>query len=154
CSPDRKLADLGEENLGRSRAAQMLSAMPIVFEENRGQWDTGAALVGSSHGLLAGFESSSILLGLTAKDTDGTAKALGVRLQFPDANSCSPRGERKLSGVRNYLRGNDPAKWRTEVPLYEQVRYDDLYPGVSVVIGDHGGRFEYDLELVDAANLT
>lgn len=127
--------------------------MPIVFEENRGQWNTDALFVGSGHGLLAGFDTSCIRLGLRSKDADGSASVLGVDLRFADANSRAPRGEKKVTGARNYMRGDDPKKWQTNVCLWEKVRYDDLYPGVSVVIGDNGGRFEYDLELADAMNL-
>jgi len=150
---DRQLLDLDEKDERQNRARQMLAAMPVVFEENRGQWDTSASLIGSGHGLLAGFEAGGIMLGLTACDADGATHALGVHLQFGDSNPCMPRGERKLAGARNYLRGNDPTNWKTNVSLFEEVRYDDLYPGVSVVVGDRQGMLEYDLELADASRL-
>ena len=36
----------------------------------------------------------------------------------------------------NYFLGSDPAQWRPEVPVWSEVRYDELYPGVDLVLGD------------------
>ena len=42
-------------------------------------------------------------------------------------------GENELPGKSNYFLGNDPAKWRTNVPTYAKVRYKDVYPGIDLV---------------------
>jgi len=131
----------------------MLSQMPVVFEANRGQWNTPATLVARGRGLLVGFESSSIMLGLEAKNEKGESGSVGVRMAFAGAAASPPRGEHPLPGVRNYLRGDDPAAWHTNVALFESVRYDDVYPGVSVVIGNRDGRLEYDLELASSTSI-
>ena len=44
----------------------------------------------------------------------------------------------------NYLLGNDPREWRTQVPTYGQVRYDGVYPGVDLVYYGNQGKLEYD----------
>jgi len=36
-------------------------------------------------------------------------------------------------GRANFLIGDDPKQWRTDVPLYSRVVYKDLYPGVDMV---------------------
>ena len=33
----------------------------------------------------------------------------------------------------NYFLGNDPKKWRTNVPTYARVKYKDVYQGVDLV---------------------
>jgi hypothetical protein len=54
-------------------------------------------------------------------------------------------GEEELPGKSNYFIGNDPKKWRTNVPNYAQVRYAGIYPCVDLVYyGNQGGQLEYD----------
>jgi hypothetical protein len=50
----------------------------------------------------------------------------------------------QLPGKSNYLIGRDPAKWRTNVPNYAKVKYQDVYPGVDLVYYGNQGRLEYD----------
>ncbi|MGH7813392.1 MAG: hypothetical protein ACREQI_05250, partial [Candidatus Binataceae bacterium] len=38
-----------------------------------------------------------------------------------------------LPGKSNYFIGNDPKKWRTDVPMYAKVRYRNIYPGIDLV---------------------
>ena len=57
-----------------------------------------------------------------------------------------------LPGKRNYLVGNDPAKWRTDVPTYSRVRYDEIYPGISVVYYGHHDQLEYDFNVAPGAD--
>ena len=54
-------------------------------------------------------------------------------------------GLERLPGVTNYFIGNDPAKWRSNVPGYAKVKYEGIYPGIDLVYYDNGdGRLEYD----------
>ena len=56
-----------------------------------------------------------------------------LRLRFEDANPAAEiiAGE-ALPGVVNYFLGNDPAQWRTDVPTYAGVAYQDLYAGIDL----------------------
>jgi len=41
--------------------------------------------------------------------------------------------------------GNDPKRWRTNVPQYARVRYEEIYPGIDLVYyGNQEGRVEHD----------
>jgi hypothetical protein len=53
-------------------------------------------------------------------------------------------GAEKLAGTVNYLRGNDPKKWRAGVPLFAKVRYASVYPGTDLVYYGREGKLEYD----------
>jgi photosystem II stability/assembly factor-like uncharacterized protein len=44
----------------------------------------------------------------------------------------------------NYFIGNDPEKWRTEVPSYARVKYEEVYPGVDLIFYGNQGQLEYD----------
>ena len=58
-------------------------------------------------------------------------------LQIAGANPKSVgRGLDRLPGRSNYYIGNDPEKWRRDVPHFARVRFDDVYPGVDVVYYD------------------
>jgi uncharacterized protein (TIGR03437 family) len=49
-----------------------------------------------------------------------------------------------LPSKSNYFIGNDPGKWRTDVPNYSRVRYRGVYPGVDLIYYGQQGRLEYD----------
>jgi hypothetical protein len=52
-------------------------------------------------------------------------------------------GADPLPGHANYFLGNDPKKWRTDVPTYARVKYQGVYPGVDLVYyGTQGGQLE------------
>ena len=53
-------------------------------------------------------------------------------------------GAGELPGKSNYLIGNDPKKWRTNISTYAKVRVEDVYPGVDLVYYGNGGQLEYD----------
>jgi hypothetical protein len=62
-------------------------------------------------------------------------------------------GVNELPGKSNYLTGNDPKKWRTNVPTYGRVRYENIYPGVDLVYyGKKGGQLEYDFVVAPGAD--
>jgi len=54
------------------------------------------------------------------------------------------QGEGELPGKSNYLMGNDPSRWQTNVPTYSRVRYRDLYPGIDLTYYGKQGEIEYD----------
>jgi hypothetical protein len=45
----------------------------------------------------------------------------------------------------NYFLGNDPRKWRTNLPTYGGVLYRDAYPGIDLKFYGTGRQLEYDL---------
>ncbi|HXW16502.1 MAG TPA: SBBP repeat-containing protein, partial [Terriglobia bacterium] len=56
-------------------------------------------------------------------------------------------------GKANYFIGNDPSKWRTNVPTYAKVRYESVYPGVDLVYyGTRKGELEYDFVVAPGAD--
>ena len=46
-------------------------------------------------------------------------------------------GLEPLESKSNYFIGNDPSRWRTNVPHYARVRYRGLYPGIDLVYYGH-----------------
>ena len=69
-----------------------------------------------------------------------------------DAANISISGEDQLSGKVNYFVGNDPARWRTDVPTYAKVRYSNIYPGIDLVYYGNQRRLECDFVVAPGAN--
>jgi uncharacterized repeat protein (TIGR01451 family) len=84
-----------------------------------------------------------------AQRSDGP-RATNARLQMKlvGANSkARVQGEDQLPGKSNYFIGNDPKKWRTNIPTYAKVRLENVYPGVDLVYYGNQGQLEYDFVL-------
>ncbi len=77
-----------------------------------------------------------------------------LRLQLVNARQgAAITGAHQLPGKVNYFLGNDPKKWRTDVPAYAEVRYQNVYPGVNLVYyGNQGGHLEYDFVVAPGAD--
>ena len=77
-----------------------------------------------------------------------------LRMKLVGANpSARVVGLDELPGKSNYFIGNDPKKWRTNVPNYAKVKYEGVYPGVDLVYyGNQGGQLEYDFVVAPGAD--
>jgi hypothetical protein len=68
-----------------------------------------------------------------------------VGMQFLNANPHPKiRGQDPLPGIVNYLVGNNPALWHTNIPTFAQVRYQNIYPGIDLLYDGSRGSLEYD----------
>jgi hypothetical protein len=86
------------------------------------------------------------------QDTPGTARVM-MRMQLLGANPAPQVvGLEELPGRANYFIGNDPHKWRTNVPTYARVKYANVYPGVDLVYYGNQGRLEYDFVVQPGAD--
>ena len=77
---------------------------------------------------------------------------LRMKLSRTNANP-QITGLAELPGKSNYFIGNDPRKWRTNIPTYSKVKYEAIYPGVDLVYyGTQGRQLEYDFVVAAGAN--
>ncbi|HZG54145.1 MAG TPA: SBBP repeat-containing protein, partial [Pyrinomonadaceae bacterium] len=81
-----------------------------------------------------------------------------LRMKLVGARAgATVEGMEELAGKVNYFNGNDPAKWRANVPTYGRVRYKEIYPGVDVVYYGNQRQLEYDFVVApgsDARNVS
>jgi hypothetical protein len=76
-----------------------------------------------------------------------------LRMRLVSANvKAKVTGLDELLGKSNYLIGNDPKKWRTNVPNYAKVKYANVYPGIDLVYHGSQGQLEYDLQVAPGAD--
>ncbi len=142
-----------------------LNNLPLMFIENRGQFNDRVRF--QIHGnnttihltdnalWINAFEHSQDSLSHPdqTQDLDRMRKHLGsaknsqpsqsvnLKLSFVGANPhprLEPFGQ--LGTHVSYFIGNDPAKWRTDVPVWSGVRYVDLYPGLDLEITSENGQ--------------
>src|SRR5262249_3631440 len=74
-----------------------------------------------------------------------------LRLRFDGATpTAQAAGVERLPGTVNYLLGNQPAKWHTNLPTYAGVVYRDLYPGIDLHYTGEGGLLERSYTLAPA----
>jgi len=132
------------------RAAQTtLGDLPHRFEENRGQFAPEVRYFARANGYemyLTDTETVMVLYkarGREPKDgMDHTTLRMTVR--GTHAPKSWERGK-QLPGVSNYFRGQDPSRWRRNVPAYESVTAKQVQPGVDLVWYGKDRKLEYDL---------
>ena len=152
--------------------------LPLSFEANHGQVSGPVKFLTRGPGYTLFLDTQDMVLEL-AQPSAGTGqnpelknrKAAGnagqsatynapapgdsvLRMQLLDASAnATVTGAEELPGKSNYFIGNDPAKWRTDVPNYAQVKYQNVYPGVNLVYyGTQGGQLEYDFIVAPGAD--
>jgi len=76
-----------------------------------------------------------------------------VRLHFLGANpNTQVVGQEQLPGIVNYFLGDDPAKWRTDVPTFGRLTYEGLYPGIDLVYNGGAGVLKGTFLVAPGAN--
>ena len=129
-----------------------LGLLPLAFEPNRGQADAAVAFVSRTPGYAVHLTHSGVLIVLSEPAgapvsppaAPGDASGRTVRMSLLGSSPGAPaRGLEILPGRVSYLKGSDPAGWRTNVPRYARVLFEEVYPGVDLIYHGSGGRLEY-----------
>jgi hypothetical protein len=157
----RSFAQFPARNVSVERSSQSVKLvssiinLPLSFEPNTGQADARFSFISRGHGysLLTSGDTATLSLCVAGSDHNPTARlktkrcsAAAFQMHFLGANaSASAVGEQELSGKSNYFRGNNPTRWRTNVPHFKRARYADVYPGIDVVYYGNRQKLEYDL---------
>ena len=120
-------------------------AIPLHFEVNAGQANEQVRYLANGNGYSLFLNSDEAVFVFSKQEEDGGTHADILRMKFVDANP-SPliMGEKILEGKTNYLVGNDRSKWKTDIPNYERIRYQEIYNGVDVVFYGNQKNLEYD----------
>ena len=128
-----------------ARALQQVdfSRLPLSFVPNFGQEDEAVRFQAQGLGGRLFFTPSEVVFALPnpvkVKENEKEKirydlhPANVIRIHYQGANE-NPEvvGIGTLPGVANYLIGNDPSKWRTDLPTYSGISYLELYPGVEL----------------------
>jgi hypothetical protein len=156
----------------QARVNESYGKLPLNFEANQGQLDRRVKfrargncynlLLTSTEAVLAlrkprAFETNQSPAG------DSLSKEVAVTESTPDVLRLRLVGARsrpqiggvdELPGKSNYFIGNDPSKWRTNVPHYARVQYKDIYPGVNLIYYGQQRQLEYDFVVAPGADAS
>jgi hypothetical protein len=164
----------------RGRIQASYVALPLAFEQNQGQTDAQVKYVARGRGYTLFLTANDAVFSLHSSSNSGDrstvsrsaasdsyvsgAKRSGkhdtqqdssavVRMQLLGANSrAKVAASNEFSGTANYFLGNDPGKWRRNVPRYERVSYQDVYPGVNMAFHGAQQQVEFDFLVAPRAN--
>ncbi|QOY86048.1 DUF7948 domain-containing protein [Paludibaculum fermentans] len=128
-----------------SKGSSRSSLLPLAFEPEPHQ-------VGGASGFVTRAGEQVIRVSGWELEINSGVKE-PVRIQFAGARrTARPEALQPLPGKVNYLLGVDRAKWRTNVPTWQRVRYRDVYPGIDLEYYGNQRNVEYDLVLQPGAD--
>jgi hypothetical protein len=152
-----------------------LSAMPLSFTENRGQFGNKAMFKAEAGGATFYFCRDEVAY-LFTRNTDQLEESLIPGSPGPENKFNHPRykqeatlikvrfvganpdaeiiGEDRQAHNNNYFLGNDPAKWRTDVPNWSSVIYRNIYPGIDLKYHGDSKGMKYDFIVNPGADIS
>ena len=142
----------------RRTVIEQSKQLPLSFEVNQGQQDARVKFLsrGNGYGLFLTPEETVMVLGKSAhrgkRDDLRTTRPVAnvpsevLRMKLVNSNPQARMiGLEELPGKSNYFIGNDPSKWKTDVPNYAKVKYEQVYSGIDLIYYGNQQQLEYDL---------
>ena len=153
------------ENYGR---------LPLTIIPNAGQMDPRVKFYARVQGQTVYFTPTEVVFDVPAAKGTYREGAEGRRLKLSQKPGAITAGRSKLKtpghrpsvvrlvmeglrpgveitplegqvGTVNIFQGNDPTKWRTDIPTYRAVLYREAYPGIDLKFYGAGRQLEYDV---------
>ena len=152
-----------------ARASKLYGRLPLYFMANRGQVNDKVLFYEKGPGHATFFTRKSIVMSLRGADgkinrtgheaararalpgKSPAGSAAGVRSSFLEVRMLGMNKDVRIapaeaqSGKVNYFIGNDPGKWRMNIPTYGAVLYKNAYPGIDVKFYGNNRQLEYDI---------
>lgn len=163
CLPQARAASLISP--ATSPRSDAFGQIPLRFEANAGQTDPEARFLARGRGFTLFLTGAEAVLALRESAGGETAPAKGrgngrpkrfepgpkksiqtnLRMTFVGANRHAEiAGADEQSGPVSYFTGNEPGRWRTGIPSFSRVKYDEIYPATDLVFYGREGELEYD----------
>ncbi len=150
------------------RVLETYGKLPLSFEANQGQVDQQVNFLARGSGYSVFLTPTEAVLTLRATRTqpstlnhqpgaepESVAKAdtSVLRLQLVNSNpTAQVKGLEQLSSKSNYLTGNNPNQWHTDISHYAKVQYQGVYAGIDLVYYGNQRQLEYDFIVAPGAN--
>lgn len=169
----------------RNRIRASLDALPLAFEANEGQTDPAVKYTARGNEYRLYLTSGEAVMSLergrpesevrdmmqnrrrgaaavhAARRTRGLARGktsvASLRMKFLGGDPRAIVGLDRQAGNVNYYLGNDPSKWRNNIPLFAHVQYHEVYPGIDLTFRGESNKLEFDYilhPLADVANIA
>jgi hypothetical protein len=149
----------GDEAI-RAEVLEAYAKLPLYFIENRGQLNREVSYYTKSPNQTLYFTPEGVVFdlwrekdrdqGSVARDQDTEGRREMERLVFSLLFLNSHKqmkiepAQRQEARV-NYLIGNDPKQWKTDIPTYRELTYRDIYKGIDLRFYGKEKGLTYDL---------
>lgn len=155
------------EPANQARVAEAFGKLPLSFEVNQGQVEKQVSFFSRGSGYDLFLTSNEAVLSINVPslqqqhtthtnaqaDPPAQTKRDVLRMKLPGANpSTRVTGLDELPGKSNYLLGNDPKQWRTNVAHYARVKYEGVYRGIDLIYYGEQQQLEYDFIVAPGAD--
>jgi beta-propeller repeat-containing protein len=128
--------------------------LPLSFEANQGQADERVKFLSHGQGYTLFLRSSEALFGLRhsqAGNESAEVEGIGIKLQ-----GANPQAEivgvDELAGHVNYFIGNDASHWIKNVSTYAKARYQQIYPGIDLLLYGNEQQLESDFVIAPGSD--
>jgi hypothetical protein len=139
------------ESTRASQARRVYDALPLAFEAGERQAGVDATFVARVKGATTVVTPRGAVF--APANADGTDRGPALRMTLAGANATSRlTGVDGLPGTVNYFLGDDPTKWRTNVPTFARVRDEQVYPGIDLIYYGTRQQLEYDFVVAPGAD--
>ena len=157
----------------QAKVVENYGKLPLSFEANQGQTDARVKFLSrtSAYSLFLTADEAVLALRGKKENTHRVNRKMANAANKEGAGIASPQvggvlrmklrnarvaarvtGVDELAGTNNYFIGNDPAKWRTNVPTYAKVKYEGIYSGIDLVYYGNQRQLEYDFIVAPGAD--
>ena len=125
--------------------------IPLLFEPNQGQLSGDVQFLSRVPGFTVLLRDQEVEF-MASGEQSGSNPSI-VRMQFIASRFVEkPIALDRQQGVTNYMKGNSPSAWLTQIPNFSRVAYMGVYPGVDVFFyGDHR-QLEHDFVISPGAD--
>ena len=157
--PNRLLSEAPVTNSPQAISASY-GKLPLNLEANQGQTDSSVQFLAHGQGYTLFLRQGEAMLALhrptpgdKSQPPASESQSAVVALKLIGGNSnATVSGEDRQITRTNYFLGNDPARWRTDIPNYGRVRYHSVYDGIDLVYYGNQRRLEHDFIVASGAD--
>jgi uncharacterized repeat protein (TIGR01451 family) len=148
-APTAIAADTKPDASAQETATERYGDLPLSFEANQGQTDGHVRFLSRGSGYSFFLTESGAVLSFAG---DAHSESV-LRMELAGANSTARiEGLDELPGKSNYFAGSDSSRWHARVPTYSRVKYNDIYPGISLIYYGNQHQLEYDFVVAPGAD--
>jgi len=114
---------------------------PFYFIKNEGQVDKKVLSYANIKGNNVWFTDDGMII----FDINSPEKRDVIRMNFKGKNPDSYfETAQPLQGKVNYFIGDNPDKWRKDIPIFQEAIYRNLYNNIDLKLYENKGQIEYD----------
>lgn len=119
-------------------------SLPVSFEKNQGQVSPSVDYLSRGAGytlFVSGNKAEFAFNNWNSSETETHTVSLSI---LNSQNSLKVEGLEQQAGHINYMLGNNPDAWLSNIPLFSELQVKDVYPGIDLRYLNDGERLEYD----------